>query len=66
VKICCTCKEQKDIKSGSNLHFDHKMPLFRGGQDCINNLVPSRKDGNLKKRTKTSEEFITNRELKCL
>jgi 5-methylcytosine-specific restriction endonuclease McrA len=47
------------VKRGINLHLDHKVPLSRGGNHCISNLVPSCASCNLQKGTKTSEEFLS-------
>jgi len=47
------------VKRGINLHLDHKVPLSRGGNHCIDNLVPSCASCNLRKGTKTSEEFLS-------
>ncbi len=46
------------VKRGINLHLDHKVPLSRGGSHHINNLVPSCASCNLRKSTKTAEEFL--------
>ena len=53
---CFYCKI--DVKRGINLHLDHKTPLFRGGAHSIDNLVSSCQKCNLKKGTKTVEEFL--------
>ena len=47
------------VKRGINLHLDHKVPLSRGGNHCIDNLVPACAYCNLCKGTKTSEEFLS-------
>lgn len=47
-----------DVERGVNLHLDHKIPLIRGGTHTIDNLAPSCNVCNLKKATKTYEEFI--------
>jgi 5-methylcytosine-specific restriction endonuclease McrA len=47
------------VKRGINLHLDHKVPLNRGGNHHINNLVPSCASCNLRKGTKTAEEFLS-------
>lgn len=46
-----------DVKSGYNLHLDHKIPLCKGGSHTIQNLAPSCKTCNLRKGRKNSEEF---------
>lgn len=45
-------------------HVDHMMPLSRGGSNGPENIVVSCQQCNLRKRTKTAEEFIL-RDLKC-
>jgi 5-methylcytosine-specific restriction endonuclease McrA len=52
---CYYCSTQ--VKSGINLHLDHKVPLSLGGENKIENLVPSCKTCNLRKGTKTDVEF---------
>jgi 5-methylcytosine-specific restriction endonuclease McrA len=47
-----------EVKRGINLHLDHKLPLSRGGSHTIDNLVPACQTCNLKKGTKTVEEFL--------
>lgn len=54
------------VKRGINLHLDHKLPLSKGGQHEINNLVPACITCNLRKGTKTSEEFLNIRGNECL
>lgn len=46
------------VKRGINLHLDHKVPLSRGGNHHINNIVPACASCNLRKGTKTTEEFL--------
>lgn len=53
---CFYCKT--NVKRGINLHLDHKAPLFHGGSHSIDNLVPACKSCNLKKGTKTVDEFL--------
>ena len=53
---CFYCKVE--IKRGINLHLDHVVPLSRGGEHSITNLVPACAFCNLKKGTKTAEEFL--------
>jgi 5-methylcytosine-specific restriction endonuclease McrA len=52
---CYYCK--CSVNSGFNLHLDHKIPLVRGGQHNIHNLVPACATCNLRKGTKTDIEF---------
>lgn len=47
------------VKRGINLHLDHKVPLSKGGNHHINNLVPSCASCNLHKGTKNVEEFLS-------
>lgn len=47
-----------NVKRGINLHLDHKTPLSRGGKHFITNLVPACQNCNLRKGTKTAEEFL--------
>lgn len=44
----------------NNLHIDHYIPLCKGGEHNINNLVPSCKKCNLSKGTKLVTEWINN------
>jgi 5-methylcytosine-specific restriction endonuclease McrA len=55
---CFYCKIEL---TGINLHLDHKNPLSRGGEHNIDNLVPACKTCNLRKGTKTVEEFLKYR-----
>ena len=41
-----------------NWHLDHYVPLSRGGEDSVNNLVPACKECNLHKSNKTGNEFF--------
>lgn len=47
-----------NVERKINLHLDHKVPLVRQGNHSIDNLVPACKNCNLRKGTKTSEEFL--------
>lgn len=49
---CIYCGEAK------KLTIDHKVPLFRGGSNSIENLVPSCGECNSRKGTKTAHEFV--------
>lgn len=51
--VYCFCP----IFKGENLHWDHDVPLVRGGAHSENNLVPSCAPCNLSKHTKTGAEF---------
>lgn len=50
-----------EVKRGINLHLDHKVPLCRGGKHTIDNLNPACQECNLRKGTKTVEEFMGNK-----
>jgi 5-methylcytosine-specific restriction endonuclease McrA len=64
----CGCDLPKDTdytddigrvySSVRNWHVDHMIPLSRGGDHNINNLVPSCGPCNMKKLTKTADEFM--------
>lgn len=56
---CYYCKI--DVKVGFNLNMDHVIPLSRGGTHTIENLVPSCKLCNLRKGTKSIEEFLKDK-----
>jgi len=49
----------------NNVTEDHIIPLSRGGSDGIDNITPSCLICNLKKGTKTYEEYVVWREKKC-
>lgn len=57
---CFYCKIE--IKAGFNLHLDHKIPLSRGGEHTIENLVPACKTCNLQKGIQTDEEFLKRKQ----
>lgn len=38
-------------------HWDHQLPIARGGADCMTNLVPACAPCNLSKGSKTLEEW---------
>lgn len=60
---CGYCGEylfEKDIT------FDHKVPLSRGGENTIENVLVACKSCNSLKGTKTFDEFIIHRELNYL
>lgn len=54
---CCYCSI--DLNK-SNIHLDHYIPLARGGEHNINNLVPSCNKCNLSKGSKLLEEWKNN------
>lgn len=49
---CFYCGKQKQLTR------DHNIPLTRGGTNFISNILPACRICNLRKRTKTAEEFI--------
>lgn len=53
--VCMYCGEDK------KLTVDHKIPLARGGTDCILNIVPACRSCNSKKNAKTAREFVFGR-----
>lgn len=53
-KGCFYCKGTLDI----HFHIDHKQPLSRGGDHCIENLALTCPECNLLKHTKTDDEFM--------
>lgn len=48
--------------SGAEAHFDHAIPLARGGDDWPTNIVAACAQCNLKKKTMTAFEFICQQE----
>lgn len=52
-----------NVVRGINLHIDHVQPLSKGGKHNLENLVPACKTCNLKKGTKTKEEFLNSLEI---
>jgi 5-methylcytosine-specific restriction endonuclease McrA len=60
--LLINCKNQCfycmiDVKRGINLHLDHKIPLCRGGEHIIDNLVPACASCNLQKVRKLQKSF---------
>jgi hypothetical protein len=53
---CHYCSTTLDLRG--DWHVEHMVPLVRGGSDHISNLVASCPPCNLKKGTKTAEEFM--------
>lgn len=49
---CVYCGEYTD-----EMHIDHALPLCRGGLDIAGNLLQSCRSCNVRKNTKTAEEF---------
>lgn len=56
--ICFYCL--KPLDNNGRGHLDHKIPISRGGKHEIDNVVFSCSTCNLKKSTKTSEEFLND------
>jgi 5-methylcytosine-specific restriction endonuclease McrA len=44
----------------AKIHVDHAIPLSRGGSDAWHNLVPACEPCNLRKNSKTPEEFLAS------
>ena len=55
--FCFYCGELLYKTLNSVYHIEHKIPLSRGGSNSISNIVLSCEECNLRKGTKTSEEF---------
>jgi predicted nucleic acid-binding Zn ribbon protein len=55
----CEC----DVKIGENLNWDHYMPIFLGGENTVENIVPSCVDCNSIKGKKHPDDFLKEIEL---
>jgi 5-methylcytosine-specific restriction endonuclease McrA len=55
--FCFYCGELLYASFNKDIHVDHMIPLSRGGSNTIENIVISCATCNLRKGTKTSEEF---------
>lgn len=55
--LCFYCKNKLD--NNGRGHLDHKTPLSRGGKHEINNVVFACSSCNLRKATKTADEFLS-------
>ena len=56
--FCYYCGKLLYASFESAVHVDHKTPLARGGSNDISNIALSCAACNLKKHTKTAEEFL--------
>jgi 5-methylcytosine-specific restriction endonuclease McrA len=54
--VCHLCGGE--IVSIEDLHFDHVVPLSRGGQHVAENVRPAHKAGNLWKHNRLIEELV--------
>lgn len=55
--ICYYCQERISVK---HIHFDHIVPLSKGGKHCLSNLCASCDECNLNKRAKLINEMKIN------
>jgi 5-methylcytosine-specific restriction endonuclease McrA len=62
--FCFYCGELLYSSFDNVIHVDHKIPVSRGGSNTIENIVISCASCNLKKGTKTPEEFLQSQTLK--
>ncbi len=46
------------VKSGTNLNWDHYIPIALGGENSLGNIVPSCSSCNNKKNKRTPKEFF--------
>ena len=53
--VCHICGE--DIESRKQLHFDHVVPISRGGEHSMANIRPSHESCNCRKSNKLMEEL---------
>lgn len=56
--VCYLTGEQIDIGYPRSYHFDHKVPVSKGGTNTIDNLGICTADANNAKHDKTQDEFI--------
>lgn len=66
--ICYYCRDRVYLsgRPGESSHeaqIDHSQPVAKGGDDYIDNCVLSCRACNLRKRTKTAEEFLNEKTL---
>lgn len=52
---CHICRDE--ISDLDSLHFDHVVPLVRGGEHCAENIRPSHDTCNLRKGSKLLSEL---------
>ena len=57
---CCVYCGRENIVNGCvvDLEAEHAIPLIRGGDNTIDNILPTCKSCNCSKHTKTFEEFL--------
>lgn len=64
---CCGyCGSSLDADDVSSWQIDHVVPLSRGGSDSTENLVAACRSCNLRKGSKTVEEFRKSEHLRLL
>lgn len=56
---CYLTGEDIDISKPKTYHFDHKIPVSRGGDNSLENLGICTKEANFAKRDMTVEEFYS-------
>ena len=54
--VCYICSTA--VWERVNLHFDHVVPVVRGGVHCVDNLRPTCASCNHRKHAKTLQEFL--------
>ena len=59
--VCHICRGE--IESARDLHFDHVIPVSRGGAHVRENILPSHKRCNLRKGNKLMSEFLARKEV---
>jgi 5-methylcytosine-specific restriction endonuclease McrA len=55
--ICHICGQEIDVTNPKSLHFDHVVPLARGGTHSEENIRPSHSVCNLRKKDRLVEEM---------
>ena len=56
--ICYLTGRKIDINNTRSYHFDHKLPVSRGGDASIDNLGICCREANQAKNDMTTDEFI--------
>lgn len=55
---CSLTGQKVDINNTKSYHFDHKLPVSRGGDNSIDNLQILTREANQSKSDLTNDEFI--------